>query len=78
MFLVRLTPAAFVKAAREVNEYRRFRALIAELTALNERICRQRAAEPDEFGWTEEEKKAAAAAVYPEITRQPGRLKMFP
>jgi hypothetical protein len=51
------TPAAFVKAAREVNEYHRFQALISELTALNERICRQRPAEPDEAGWTEEEKK---------------------
>lgn len=51
------TPAAFVKAAREVNEYHRFQALISELTALNERICHVRPAEPDEAGWTEEEKK---------------------
>lgn len=51
------TPAALVKAAREVNEYRRFQALISELTALNQRICRMRPAEPDEAGWTEEKKK---------------------
>ena len=51
------TPAAFVKAAREVNEYHRFQALISELTALNQRICHLRPTEPEEAGWTEEEKK---------------------
>jgi len=51
------TPAAFRKAAREVNEFRRFQALTAELTSLNDRICRLRPVEPDEAGWTEEEKK---------------------
>jgi hypothetical protein len=51
------SPAAFRKAAREVNEFHRFQALTAELTALNERICRLRPVEPDEAGWTEEEKK---------------------
>lgn len=51
------TPAALVKAAREVNEYHRFRALSSELTALNQRICHLRPTESDEAGWTEEEKK---------------------
>jgi hypothetical protein len=51
------TPAAFVKAAREVNEYHRFQTLVSELTALNQRICRLRPAESAETGWTEEEKK---------------------
>lgn len=51
------TPAALVKAAREVTEYHRFQALISELTALNARICLQRPVEPDQAGWTEEEKK---------------------
>jgi hypothetical protein len=51
------TPAAFHKAAREVNEFHRFQSLGAELTAINERICRLRPVESDETGWTEEEKK---------------------
>lgn len=51
------TPAAFRKAAREVNEFHRFQALTAELTSLNEKICRLRPVEPAEAGWTEEEKK---------------------
>jgi hypothetical protein len=51
------TPAAFRKAAREVDEFHRFQALTAELTSLNDRICRLRPVEPDEAGWTEEEKK---------------------
>ena len=51
------TPAAFHKAAQEVTEFHRFQDLAAELTALNEQICRLRPAEPDEAGWTEAEKK---------------------
>ena len=51
------TPAAFVKATREVNEHHRFQALISELTALNQRICQVRPAEPHEASWTEEEKQ---------------------
>ena len=46
-----------IKATREVNEYHRFQALISELTALNQRICHLRPAEPHEAGWTEEGKK---------------------
>ncbi len=51
------TPAAFRKAAQEVGEYHRFQDLVAQLTTINEQICRSRSAEPDETGWTEAEKK---------------------
>lgn len=51
------TPAAFRKAAQEVGEYHRFQDLVAELTAINEQICRLRSAESEETGWTEAEKK---------------------
>jgi hypothetical protein len=51
------TPAAFRKAAQEVAEFHRFQELTAELTAVNEQICRARPAEPDAAGWTEAEKK---------------------
>jgi hypothetical protein len=51
------SPAAFRKAAQEVTEFHRFQDLSAELTALNEQICRLRSAEPDPTGWTEAEKK---------------------
>ena len=50
-------PAELRKAAQEVAEFHRFRALTNQLTSLNEQICRARAAEPDETGWTEAEKK---------------------
>jgi hypothetical protein len=51
------TPAAFRKAAAEVSEFHRFQDLTAELTALNEQICRERPAEPDATGWSEAKKK---------------------
>ena len=51
------TPAAFRKAAAEVTEFHRFQDLTAELTALNEQICRGRPVEPNASGWTEAEKK---------------------
>ncbi len=51
------TPAAFRKAAQEVTEFHRFQELTAELTAVNEQICRLRPVESDEAGWTETEKK---------------------
>jgi len=50
-------PAAFQQAAQQVSEYHRFQGLIAQLTTLNEQICRLRPVEPDSTGWTEEEKK---------------------
>lgn len=67
------TPAEFRKAAREVNEFHRFQALTAELTALNERICRLRPVEPGEAGWTEEEKKRLP----PFIKKSRARSKRF-
>ena len=51
------TPSAFRKAAQEVAEFHRLQDLTAELTAVNEQICRCRPAEPDPAGWTEAEKK---------------------
>lgn len=66
-------PAAFRKAAREVNEFHRFQALTAELTSLNEQICRLRPVEPDEAGWTEEEKKRLLRF----IKKSPAKSKRF-
>ena len=51
------TPLEFRKAAQEVAEFHRFQDLSADLTALNEQICRLRLSEPDPAGWTEAEKK---------------------
>ena len=51
------TPGAFRRAAEQVTEFHRFQDLTAELTALNEQICRLRPTEPDETGWSEAEKK---------------------
>ena len=51
------TPAALRKAAQQVAEFHRFQELIAELTAVNEQICRLRPIERDESGWTEVEKE---------------------
>jgi hypothetical protein len=51
------TPAAFRKAAEEVTEFHLLQDLTAELTAVNEQICRLRPAEPDAAGWTEAGKK---------------------
>ena len=51
------TPAAFLKAAAEVTEFHRFQDLTAELTGLNEQICRARPLAPDTAVWTEAEKK---------------------
>jgi len=51
------SPSAFRKAAQEVAEFHRFQDLAAELTTVNEQICRSRPAEPDATGWTEAEKK---------------------
>jgi hypothetical protein len=51
------TPAAFRQAAEQVSEFHRLQDLIAELTQLNEQICRLRPVEADATGWTEMEKK---------------------
>jgi hypothetical protein len=51
------TPSALQQAAEQVQEYHRFRNLVAQWTEINERICRLRPAEPDQSGWSEAEKK---------------------
>jgi Family of unknown function (DUF6788) len=51
------SPTAFRRAADQVREYHRFQDLVAELTTVNEQICRLRPVEPDQAGWTEAEKK---------------------
>lgn len=51
------TPAAWRQAAEQVQEYHRFRELVAQLTEINERICRLKPAEPDQTSWSEAEKK---------------------
>ncbi len=51
------TPAAFRKAQLEVTEFHRFQALTADLIAVNEKICHLRPAEPEQVGWTPQEKK---------------------
>lgn len=51
------TPTAFRQAAEQVSEFHRFQDLIAQLTAINEQICRLRPVAPDQTGWTEVEKK---------------------
>ena len=51
------TPAALRKAQREVAEFHRFQTLSAELIGVNENICQLRPAEPEQGGWTPQEKK---------------------
>jgi hypothetical protein len=51
------SPSAFRQAAQQVSEFHRLQGLIAQLTSLNQRICRLRPVEPDQSGWTEAEKK---------------------
>ena len=51
------SPAAFRQATQQVTEYHRLQDLIAQLTDVNEQICRLRPIEPDQTGWTEAEKK---------------------
>lgn len=67
------TPTAFRTAAQQVSEYHRFQDLGAQLTAVNERICRLRPAEPDQTGWTEAEKKRLLQF----ITKSRGRSRRF-
>ena len=51
------SPAALRKAQREVEEFRHFQKLSAELTTVNEKICRLRPIEEEAGAWTAEEKK---------------------
>ena len=66
-------PASFRLAAEQVAEFHRFQSLVAQLTAINEQICRLRPAEPKEGGWTEEEKKR----LLPFITRLHAKSRRF-
>lgn len=52
-----LTPEAFRQAASQVAEFHRFQDLVAQLTAVNEKICHARSVQTDEKQWTPEEKK---------------------
>ena len=67
------TPLAFRKAAEEVAEFHRFQNLSAELTTLNEQICRLRPTGPDPAGWTEAEKKR----LLPFIKKSRGKSRRF-
>lgn len=51
------SPDALRKAQAEIEEYRRFQQLSAELIEVNEKICRHRPVVPDSTVWTPEEKK---------------------
>lgn len=51
------TPSGFRRAGEQVAEFHRFQSLVAQLTSINERICRLRPDEPDQPGWSEAEKK---------------------
>lgn len=50
-------PDAFRQAASQVTEYHRFQDLVAQLTEVNEAICRLRGSQTSEKQWTPEEKK---------------------
>ena len=63
------SPAALRKAQREVDEFRRFQRLSAELIAVNQKICRLRTAEEEAGTWTAEEKKR----LLPSIRRWRGK-----
>jgi hypothetical protein len=67
------TPSAFQQAAEQVREFHRFQDLIAELTAINEQICRLRPVAPHSIGWTEAEKKR----LLPFIKRSHGKSRRF-
>jgi hypothetical protein len=63
------SPAALRKAQREVDEFRCFQRLSAELIAVNEKICRLRPVEEEAGTWTAEEKKR----LLPSIRRWRGK-----
>jgi hypothetical protein len=51
------SPAALEKAKSEIAEFQRFRQLSAELTTVNDEICRLRPVEQAPVPWSAEEKK---------------------
>jgi hypothetical protein len=66
-------PTALRKAQQEVTEFHRFQKLSQDLVAVNEKICRLRSVEQERGGWTEQEKKNAAA-IHQEVTREVNRF----
>ena len=62
-------PIALRKAQQEVAEFHRFQQLSQNLVALNEQICRLRPVARERGGWTEQEKKTAAA-IHQEVARE--------
>src|SRR5439155_1575098 len=66
-------PTALRKAQQEVTEFHRFQKLSQDLVALNEKICRLRPVEQQRGGWTEQEKKNAAA-IHEEVAREVNRF----
>ena len=51
------SPAALRKAQQEVAEFHRFQKLGEDLVSVNEKICALRPVEPQQSGWTGQEKK---------------------
>jgi len=63
------SPAAWRKAQSEIDEYRRFQNLTAELMAVNEKICGQRPLESESGTWTAEEKKRLLRSLKKSLAR---------
>lgn len=57
------TPAAFRQAAEQVGEFHRLQDRVAELTEINEQICRLRPVAPDSTGWTGAEKERLLSCI---------------
>jgi hypothetical protein len=51
------TPAALLKAQREMAEFQRFQQLGEQLLSMNRKICALRPVEEEGRGWTAQEKK---------------------
>jgi hypothetical protein len=63
------TPAALRKAQQEVAEFHRFQTISAELVAVNEKICHLRPIEPEQGGWTPQEKKRLLRSIKKSIEK---------
>ena len=50
-------PAAFRQAQQQVAEFHRLQQLSQELIAVNQKLCALRPVEPEQGGWTAQEKK---------------------
>lgn len=50
-------PAAFRQAQQQVGEFHRLQQLSQELIAVNQKLCALRRVEPEQGGWTPQEKK---------------------